>query len=93
MKRLKKIVGYTAQARFVANLEQADGFVPSDPSIPSPYAFTTTRTLQRYRGKLVVMYETAQRTWEVFELPRSAAIYRTEDAAHNAWAAARKAVA
>lgn len=67
--RLKVLTGYAAHFRFLSECdEEPVGETPNDPTIPSPYCYSPTRVVHRWRGQHVVVYETRHRRYEVYEI-------------------------
>jgi hypothetical protein len=68
LRRVKVLTGYAAHARFLAettDMERAY-VVPTCPDVPSPYAFSATKSVMAWKGYAVVVYETRHRRYEVF---------------------------
>ena len=70
IRRVKKLKGYAAQARYLAEAgwsEDPVGEIPKQ--IDQPYAYSPVHTLFRdSEGRTVFMVEIAQRTYEVYEV-------------------------
>lgn len=75
-KPLRTIRGHTAYARFLwdsGDMElDANGDllivreIPRPKSVPSPYVYSETAIVHRYRGREVVISETCHNTYKVF---------------------------
>ena len=69
MERVKVINGYSADARFYAELGKDIGYIPRQCQIPSPYAYSPVHIVSRWKNKNVIHVETKHRRYEVFEIP------------------------
>jgi len=65
--RVKRLRGSTAQARFLAQCEDA-GQIPRRADIPSPYAYSPEHNVLRYGNKRVILVETAHQRFDVFDV-------------------------
>jgi hypothetical protein len=81
LQRIKRIKSHVGHFRFLAECEnegQLSGFIERQKDIPSPYAYSPTHGVFVYRGKNVILVETAHKTFDVFEVPASIEI-KAED--------------
>ena len=89
--RIKVLTGYTAHARFLAECsEEPIGYVATESLIPSPYAYSPTRSVWNWSGTPIVIYETRHRRYEVFEVDGPVT---TEEQAEACFLALQKASA
>lgn len=61
------------------------GYVKNPSHIPSPYSYSPSRTVYRWKGKDVVVLETKHKNYEVIEVPSNEDIYPTDEGATNAY--------
>ena len=69
--RIKTITGYAGHARWLAEMPEADwnvGTIPRQTQIPSPYAYSPTHTVARWKGQAVIVVETRHRRYEIFRV-------------------------
>ena len=70
LKRIKRIRSHTGHARFLAECaEEPMGWIPCQPDIPSPYAYSQEWTVWEWQGRAVMIRETSHRCFDVFEVP------------------------
>ena len=84
MKKLKTMNSHAGLARWLAEVsEEPVAYVPRKAfaSVPSPYAYSSTKAVFRWNGKEVVWFETRHRHYEVFEVPAEMERFRSEAAA------------
>jgi hypothetical protein len=73
LKRIKRVRGYAAHSRYLAELaETPSGYIPMQHDIKTPFAYSPSWTVWRHcpTGRLVIVCETAHRQYDVFEVPR-----------------------
>jgi hypothetical protein len=80
MKRIKTITGYSANARFWAEVGKVIGFIPRVKDIESPYSYSPTEIVYDYQGKPIIQKETKHRRYEVFVVPPYTKIWKSETA-------------
>ena len=67
---LKTIRSHVGFGRFLAECAQEPlGEIPRQPEIPSPYAYSPTWEVWDWKGRPVVIVETAHKTYRIFEVP------------------------
>lgn len=69
LKRIKRVVGYAAHARFLAECDFTNERIPRQVDIPSPYSSGPDHTVLVWKGKRVIDVETAHRRYDVFLAP------------------------
>jgi len=83
LRKIKTIIGYTADARFYAEAsDEIVGFVKRRSEIPSPYRYSPTHEVLLFKGLKVIHVETAHRRYEIFDVS-DLQIFATEDEAMN----------
>lgn len=67
--RVKVITSYTGHAQFLFETEPGIlGVIPSQSTIPSPYAYSPTWSVYLWRGTPVVVVETRHKRYEIFRV-------------------------
>lgn len=90
LKRLKVLTSYAAHARHCAEESSRQvGYIPHQSDIPSPYAYSPSRPVYKWRGKYTVTYETRHRRFEVFEVPENM-VLKTDKEATDIYLASRR---
>lgn len=82
LKRLKRMRTHTAYGNWLGEAKE-DGLIARRQvkEIPSPYSYSPVVTVYKWRGVDCVAFETAHRTYDVFELPKGFTIFGTEESA------------
>jgi len=83
LKRLKTITSHTGLARFLAETEDLDEWLArcQVDDIPSPYAYSPTKTILKWGDRKVIYFETKHRRYEVFEVPAGMRRFASDEAA------------
>jgi len=84
MQRIKTITSYTALAVFLREASDAPlGYLARAQvaDIPSPYAYSPSCSILDWEGRAVVIFETAHKRWEVYEVPPAMHRFKTDEAA------------
>jgi hypothetical protein len=68
LKRIKRITSHVGVARFYAEALMT-GVIPRQADIPSPYSYSPTWNVFEWKGKNVIVRETAHKQYDVFEVP------------------------
>lgn len=90
MKRLLRITGYAARARYGAEIsEDFIGWIPRQ--IGSPYSSGPSHGVHtdQKRGSVIIV-ETKHRCYDVFAVPPEMKIYATDDEATEAYIAGKR---
>ncbi len=70
LQRIKRIKSHAGHARFLADLDGAPaGWIPRQPDIPSPYAYSSEWIVFQHGKVPVIIVETAHRQYDVFAVP------------------------
>lgn len=77
MNRIKRITSHVGYARFLADCTSI-GTIPRQ-DIPSPYAYSPTHTVHRWKMNLVFVVETDHKRYDVFALPAGITLLPVED--------------
>lgn len=90
LKTISSHVGKSKEWSGVIDWDNPVGYVASPASVPSPYSFSASRTVYKWNGKNCIEMETSHKKYEVIEVPSSAKIHSSEDAAEKEYTAARR---
>lgn len=84
-KVLKSISSHSGYGRTIAEFdEEPVGYIPRVKSIPSPYMYSPTDIVWKWKGKNVIARETKHRYYQIFEVPADVKLYKDEDDATKA---------
>ena len=74
MDRIKRIGSYAGHARFLAEVGFNVGRIPRQLDIPSPYAGGPDHVVHEWKGKKIIIVETAHKRYDVFFVPSDMAL-------------------
>lgn len=88
--RIKRIVGYQAYARFLAECDDTNrGYLPRQADIPSPYRYSPCESILGWRSprgyRSVIVKETGHRRYDVFEVPDTMTRFACSEGATQAY--------
>ena len=71
LKKVKTITSHSGLARWLAETDETSLYLARAQvkEIPSPYAYSPVKSIELWKGKLVVWFETRHKRYEVFEVP------------------------
>jgi hypothetical protein len=82
--RIRRIRSHTGLARFIAQLsDDPVAYIARSQvsAIPSPYRYSPTVQVWDWNGRKVAWFETSHRCYDVYEVPSTASLFETEEAA------------
>lgn len=82
LKRIKTITSHSGLARFLAETVETPNYLARVQTlhIPSPYRYSPTVDVLRWRGKDVAWFETRHRRYEVYEIKGERCFLSEDDA-------------
>jgi hypothetical protein len=78
-KPVKIVTGHRAWGEFLSQCDDGyEGYIDRVKEIPSPYMYSPTEVVFKWKGKNVFAHETRHRRHEVFEVPAGIEIRKEE---------------
>jgi len=88
LKKVKIIPSHVGYFRFLEDCQDV-GWIPKQVDIPSPYRYSPSELVYKWKGKNVIIKEVSHKKYVVFEILKGK-IYKTDDEAGNVYIASKK---
>ena len=78
-KALKTVNSHVGYGRHLDELGDHVGYTARHMNVPSPYAYSPTDRVHKWKGKNVFTRETSHKRYQTFEVPKDSKIHKNEE--------------